>query len=77
VENQQGIETVVLEAHGPTGNLNQPRIDSSLHIGHDAKKHSFFDVFSADVRARTGLAAFMMAMQQLNGIDGVLYVSLC
>ena len=76
VENRRGNEIAVLEAHGPMGSLNQPAIDSGLPIGREAKKHSFFDVFSADVRARTGLAAFMMAMQQLNGIDGVLYVSL-
>ena len=34
-----------------------------------------FDIFSADVRSRTALAVFMMAAQQLSGIDGVLYVS--
>lgn len=38
-------------------------------------KPSFLDVFSRDVRTRTGLAVFMMGMQQLSGIDGVLYVS--
>ena len=36
----------------------------------------FFDAFSADVRARTFLAVFIMSMQQLSGIDGMLYVSL-
>lgn len=35
----------------------------------------FFDLFSKDVRTRTILAIFMMGMQQLSGIDGVLYVS--
>jgi DNA-directed RNA polymerase III subunit RPC2 len=35
----------------------------------------FFDVFSSDVRARTLLAVCIMGMQQLSGIDGVLYVS--
>lgn len=33
------------------------------------------DIFSKDVRSRTILAVFMMAAQQLSGIDGVLYVS--
>lgn len=33
-----------------------------------------FDIFSQDVRARTALVVFMMGMQQLSGIDGVLYV---
>lgn len=33
-----------------------------------------FDIFSKDVRSRTALVVFMMGMQQLSGIDGVLYV---
>lgn len=33
------------------------------------------DVFSKDVRGRTVLAVFLMGMQQMSGIDGVLYVS--
>lgn len=32
-------------------------------------------VFKKDVRSRTLLIVFMMGMQQLSGIDGVLYVS--
>lgn len=32
------------------------------------------DIFSKDVRSRTALVVFMMGMQQLSGIDGVLYV---
>ena len=39
-------------------------------------RHALLDLFSRDVRSRTGLAVFMMGMQQLSGIDGVLYVSL-
>lgn len=38
-------------------------------------KRKFLDAFSADVRARTFLAVFIMSMQQLSGIDGILYVS--
>ena len=41
-----------------------------------ASKFGFLDIFTRDVRMRTGLAVFMMSMQQLSGIDGVLYVSL-
>lgn len=37
-------------------------------------RHTLLDLFSRDVRSRTGLAVFMMGMQQLSGIDGVLYV---
>lgn len=32
------------------------------------------DIFSKDVRGRTVLAVFLMGMQQMSGIDGVLYV---
>ena len=39
-------------------------------------KDNFLDVFKSDVRTRTGLAVFLMGMQQLSGIDGVLYVYL-
>ena len=39
-------------------------------------KHSFLDVFARDVRMRTGLAVFLLGMQQLSGIDGVLYVGM-
>lgn len=38
-------------------------------------KEKLLDIFSKDVRSRTILAVFFMAMQQLAGIDGVLYVS--
>ena len=37
-------------------------------------KHSFFDVFAREVRMRTALGVFLLGMQQLSGIDGVLYV---
>lgn len=52
------------EGHGITVSADGP-----------ATKSGFLDVFSRDVRTRTGLAVFMMGMQQLSGIDGVLYVS--
>ena len=38
-------------------------------------QRSVLDIFAKDVRSRTGLAIFLLAMQQLSGIDGVLYVS--
>lgn len=41
----------------------------------EKKKNSFWELFTHDVRGRTFLAVFMMGMQQLSGIDGVLYVS--
>ncbi|KAL3428686.1 general substrate transporter [Aspergillus tetrazonus] len=42
-------------------------------VGDKPIKHKLFDIFSKDVRSRTALAVFLMAMQQLSGIDGVLY----
>lgn len=40
-----------------------------------AIQDKLLDIFSKDVRSRTALAVFLMGMQQLSGIDGVLYVS--
>ncbi|KAL8707610.1 MAG: hypothetical protein Q9220_007397 [cf. Caloplaca sp. 1 TL-2023] len=36
-------------------------------------KRSLFDAFASDVRSRTVLGIFLLFMQQLSGIDGVLY----
>ena len=47
-----------------------------LHASDSTTGQSFFDVFARDVRSRTGLAVFLLGMQQLSGIDGVLYVSI-
>jgi len=40
---------------------------------HSAHKTSWLAVFAKDVRKRTFLGCFLMGMQQLSGIDGVLY----
>lgn len=40
------------------------------------KGAGWWDAFAPDVRARTLLGAFAMGMQQMSGIDGVLYVQL-
>jgi hypothetical protein len=37
-------------------------------------KSAFWALFARDVRARSIFAIFLMGMQQLSGIDGVLYV---
>lgn len=58
----------------PTNSRGQQ--DTSLkHTPNLTTRQSFFDAFSRDVRLRTGLAVFLLGMQQLSGIDGVLYVS--
>ena len=59
---------------GPEGIANQ--VHSSTVSADSATKSGILDVFSQDVRMRTVLAVFMIGMQQLSGIDGVLYVSL-
>lgn len=43
------------------------------HPNPKQKKNGFMDVFSPDARPRLILAVFLMGMQQLSGIDGVLY----
>lgn len=51
-------------------------------IGPDTEKETvgttskLLEVFSKEVRGRTVLGVFLMGMQQLSGIDGVLYVCL-
>lgn len=40
----------------------------------EKKVAKLLDIFSKDVRGRTALAVFLMGMQQMSGIDGVLYV---
>ncbi len=51
-----------------------PQDTSCTRVSDSMIKHSFLDVFAQDVRVRTGLAIFLLGMQQLSGIDGVLYV---
>ena len=48
---------------------------SSIQTPALTTKQSFLDVFAPEVRSRTGLAVFLLGMQQFSGIDGVLYVS--
>lgn len=67
-----------LEAHNlvdSPDSSSQQNVASDTRTPDSANEHSFFDVFARDVRSRTGLAAFLFGMQQLSGIDGVLYVS--
>ena len=60
----------------PTNVINQQDVTAAPSNEGRPVKDSFLDVFKKDVRARTGLAVFLMGMQQLSGIDGVLYVHL-
>ncbi|MCJ1396068.1 hypothetical protein MMC18_008956 [Xylographa bjoerkii] len=71
-ENQQNRNTVAMESRTLAGSTHSSSEDP-LHTANPKTKSGFLDVFSRDVRMRTGLAVFMMGMQQLSGIDGVLY----
>ena len=68
-----------VEAHNLVDSIDATRrqsVASHMHTNPDfTNKHSFMDVFARDVGSRTGLAVFLLGMQQLSGIDGVLYVS--
>ncbi len=59
-----------------TKTINQQDIAAAPSSEGRPVHNSFLDVFKSDVRTRTGLAIFLMGMQQLSGIDGVLYVYL-
>ncbi|QKX54586.1 uncharacterized protein TRUGW13939_01673 [Talaromyces rugulosus] len=49
------------------------KVEVEQDQGETDTKTNFWALFSKDVRGRTALAVFMMGMQQLSGIDGVLY----
>lgn len=73
-----GLAATVSEAHNLVDSTDSThRQGAASHMRNPASKdkHSFFDVFARDVRSRTALAVFLLGMQQLSGIDGVLYVS--
>ncbi|KAI2824033.1 hypothetical protein CBS115989_852 [Aspergillus niger] len=62
--NTEAVASASSDIHAPSVYQRQDR----------SMKHKFFDLFSKDVRTRTAPAVFLMGMQQLSGIDGVLYV---
>ncbi|KAK3376797.1 major facilitator superfamily domain-containing protein [Lasiosphaeria ovina] len=78
------LETPVLGSPSP-GVSDETSPDCVMATGTDAgvssrrqppasnKPNKILDVFSPDARSRTFLAVFLMGMQQLSGIDGVLY----
>ncbi|KAF2462449.1 putative transporter [Lineolata rhizophorae] len=66
-------ETPLVEDRNAIELRSRTSTDGRRHREPVKDKVSFFDVFKRDVRARTLLAVFMMGMQQMSGIDGVLY----
>lgn len=76
-EIQHSGEATAIESHSPAYSTVSPErqdVVAPMRTQDPASKPGFFDVFSPAVRTRTLLAVFMMGMQQLSGIDGVLYV---
>jgi MFS family permease len=66
---------VLADAHTETLMDDSLQRSTTLASRRSHKKNQMLDVFSSDSRPRLILAVFLMAMQQLSGIDGVLYVS--
>ncbi|KAI1097455.1 general substrate transporter [Jackrogersella minutella] len=62
------VETVVPDASSAAGNVASTTIAVPK-----SNKAKMLDVLSADARPRLIMAVFLMGMQQLSGIDGVLY----
>ncbi|KAI1385889.1 general substrate transporter [Hypoxylon trugodes] len=68
-------DTTVVEAAIPdaSGDTSAGHVTSTTVATPKSKKAKILDVFSSDARPRLFLAVFLMTMQQLSGIDGVLY----
>ncbi|MCJ1292904.1 hypothetical protein MMC34_004457 [Xylographa carneopallida] len=70
----EGASTELVGLTNITATPNQQEL-ANPRQAQPSREFSFLDVFSKDVRKQTALAAFMMAMQQLSSINGILYVS--
>ncbi|OTA53908.1 general substrate transporter [Hypoxylon sp. EC38] len=64
------VETAIPDA---SGNTSAGNVTSTTIAVPKSKKAKMLDVLSSDARPRLVLAVFLMGMQQLSGIDGVLY----
>ncbi|KAF7587667.1 hypothetical protein BBP40_006878 [Aspergillus hancockii] len=73
VEQDREASVQQREAQEAANIPNVERNISSPRPQEKSVKDKLFDIFSKDVRARTAIAVFLMGMQQLSGIDGVLY----
>ena len=73
VEDELEMTNITKDAN--TGPSEQIDNSTSQHREVEKKKMGWLDAFAPDVRARTVLAMFVLGMQQLSGIDGILYVS--
>ncbi|KAL5342906.1 general substrate transporter [Aspergillus crustosus] len=69
-------EQIIFDAPISTGSILAPETLNQVvsQYSQPAKVEArFFEIFGRDVRIRTLLGVFLMGMQQLAGIDGVLY----
>ncbi|KAI1210210.1 general substrate transporter [Annulohypoxylon truncatum] len=64
------VENAIPDA---SGNISAGHVASTTIAVPKSKKAEMLDVLSSDARPRLILAVFLMGMQQLSGIDGVLY----
>lgn len=74
-EKVQDGQELVLVADNVQESDRQPGIPSRIRPSTIEKKARMLDAFALDVRARTVLGIFVLGMQQMSGIDGILYVS--
>jgi hypothetical protein len=73
---ENGHEGVLMAAANPDDRVGQPRIPLVTDSVLVTKQSGILDAFAPDVCARTMLSVFVLGMQQMSGIDAILYVSL-
>jgi hypothetical protein len=73
---QQDDSTALVEAANGAVSMDNGLRRNITNVSRISQKRAqILDVFSTESRPRLFLALFLMGMQQLSGIDGVLYVS--
>lgn len=72
---ENGHERALIVAANSGDPIGQPGIPLISVPAPVKKMSSILDAFAPDVRARTMLGVFVLGMQQMSGIDGILYVS--
>jgi MFS family permease len=73
---ENGHERALMATTNPGDLFGQPGAPFVMGPVPVTKKSGILDAFAPDVRARTILGVFVLGMQQMSGIDGILYVSL-
>ncbi|KAH8687326.1 putative MFS sugar transporter [Tricladium varicosporioides] len=79
LDHQVEVGVVSVPTSEPMTRASSPKVVERIRIIERTRsrgsvvKAGFLGMFAKDVRVRTLMAAFLMGMQQLSGIDGVLY----